>query len=176
MVDLAKAIHLIRGRRAARVWTEPTAHAADSARIVGQGLGVSVSLEPRLRGIDLGVLAGLSREEAARRYPAAAASLEAWRRGEITSKELMVPGKEPVTSFEQRVRSALASMLGGPQQATVFIGTRSTLIMVTNLLELGCGFCYDAYVPYVVPNGAHCAWEWGHGTNRWVRLTDGPWK
>lgn len=112
-------------------------------------LATDYVIDERLRGIDLGVLAGLSKEEAARRWPEAASRLEEWRIGARDIDQLNIPGAEDVYSFRTRVDAALAEIVQAAQsRAVIPILTRSTLIMIINLVRLREDFDFCAYRLY----------------------------
>ncbi|MCE0485417.1 histidine phosphatase family protein [Ornithinimicrobium sediminis] len=117
-----------------------------------------VRFDERLRGTHLGVLADLSREDAASHHPGAANRLEEWRNGLRRIDELQIPEAEPVEEFRARVKSALGDLLQSSRTHTIIVATNSTLIMIQNILMLGRGFDYELYRPHTFPNGSITAW------------------
>ena len=130
----------------------------ETVAIVAGELSWSLTRDERLRGLNLGTLAGLTRSEASISHPDAAARLEKWRAGGISITDLQLPDAEPVAAFESRVRLALDDLI---QTADVVIAvvTRSTFIMVTNILTLFDSFSYDEYKPYAMANAAISEWR-----------------
>ncbi|MCI4330243.1 MAG: histidine phosphatase family protein [Thermoplasmata archaeon] len=111
-------------------------------------LKVETVLDERLRGISLGLLAGLSRAQAAAADPGAAARLEAWRAGNLRVDRLALPGGEDIHHFEERVRAVWSDWMRTPTPAIVAILTRSSLNMLINIATLGNEFDYDRYAPH----------------------------
>ena len=127
----------------------PVPHVEQTLSLLSNHLGLDSTLDARLKGIDLGPLAGLSRDEATERFPVEAARLEMWRAGKLSIGDLLLPDAEPVEHFEGRVRSALEGWLSAAgMDAVVAVCTRSTLIMLVNLVKLGVDFCYERYAVY----------------------------
>lgn len=175
-----------RGKRQARVLAEQIALACDgntesvcllahnvpqvaeTAKIVSSEIGLGeVTMDERLRGLDLGVIAGMSRADAATEYPEAAQRLEDWRHGRLLLNELRLPGSESVDQFRRRVVTGLGEAVNNAQGTVAMVLTRSVLIMVTNLLSLGEQFSYEMYRSYEFPPAALCAW---HVTSDQARL------
>ena len=112
-------------------------------------LHISLIWDERLRGIDLGVLAGLSREEAAKRWPEAARRLDLWRRGQWRIDRLEIPNAEPINEFRHRVEEMLTEWLKMQDvNLLIVVSTRSTLIMLVNLIRLADKFRYEYYRVY----------------------------
>jgi broad specificity phosphatase PhoE len=118
------------------------------------GLGVPTLWDERLRGIDLGVLSGLSRYEADQRWPDVAARLELWRRGQLKINELNIPGAENIDHFRERVQGALNDWLAMDIANIIAVSTRSALIMLVNLVTLAGSFSYDHYRVYEFPEAS----------------------
>jgi broad specificity phosphatase PhoE len=131
----------------------------ESLQIIEQTCGWTATLDDRLRGLDLGVLAGLSKSAAAAAYPEPAKRLELWRMGKLMITELDLPASEPIECFWRRVSEALAAALGREEQDVVMVMTRSTLILVTNLLHLDGRFSYEAYKPHSFVSGSVVRWR-----------------
>jgi len=74
-----------------------------TAECIAGKTSLQVCLDERLRGIDLGVLAGLSKDEARRLHPESARRLSLWDEGKLCITRLNIPGAEDAFSFRQRV-------------------------------------------------------------------------
>jgi broad specificity phosphatase PhoE len=116
-------------------------------RLAGE-LGIKIIWDDRLRGLDLGVLGGLSRAEAMQQFPDAAMRLELWRKGDLKIQTLAIPNAEPVGEFKLRIQEALLEWLTSDGEELVAICTRSVLIMLTNLISLFPSFDFDRYKVY----------------------------
>lgn len=117
-------------------------------------------MDDGLASIDLGHLGGLSRAEAAVRYPDAARRLVEWEAGRLPTAELLLPGAEDLLTFRGRVGDALlgSGVLPGPADL-IIVSTRSVLVMISNLLRLGSGFSVESYASYTFPTGGVSVWH-----------------
>lgn len=112
-------------------------------------LNIEPIWDDRLRGINLGVLAGLSREEAATKWPAIASRLDLWRRGELNVDKLDIPNGEPISEFKKRIEKMLLDWVDMEKiNLIIAVCTRSVLIMLINLVKLGDEFTYKRYRVY----------------------------
>ena len=90
-----------------RLITSPLARAAETAAIIAGVLGAGLAVEDGLREEDLGAWQGLTREEAARRFPG---SYARWAAGDIGPLD----GREGLQAVAARAVPALLRYLGGP--------------------------------------------------------------
>jgi broad specificity phosphatase PhoE len=81
----------------AAIYASDLSRAADTARIVGSKLGLPVTLEPRLREYDAGVLNGLTWEEVEGCYP------ELWQEFQRGGEWVPIPGEEGNDAFRVRL-------------------------------------------------------------------------
>lgn len=124
-------------RGVTRVVFSPVRQAQDTADLATKVAGVPSSPYGQFRPFGLGVLAGLSRSEAALRFPDSAESMEKWRRGIIKAPELRVQGAELFGPFIERVADGVAELRRHSQDAAAVVGTRSIIMAIVNLLEQG---------------------------------------
>lgn len=110
------------------------AQCIETGEIVALELGapplVPLAFEPYF----LGVLAGLTEEECATRYPTLARDMTRYRRGEIEIAEVNIPGaSDPVAFYDaaQTTLRALVHQLGSGD--LVVVGTRSVLVGLLNI-------------------------------------------
>lgn len=109
-------------------------------------LGLTSLWDERLRGTDLGVLAGLTRAEAAEQWPEAAKRLELWRMGRLRVDQLKIPCAESTDEFKDRIEAVLNDWLDMLDVSlSIAVCTTSALIMLTNLVQLGDAFSFDLY-------------------------------
>ena len=121
----------------------------ETTDILGHLLCINPIWEERIRGLNLGVLAGLARDEALLRWPASAKRLEKWRNGHIKINELNIPYAELLVEFKNRIESTLNDWVEMFEaKLIIVVCTRSSLIMLVNLLKLSSSFSYDLYKPY----------------------------
>ena len=121
----------------------------ETATEIAKSLGVDPRRDDRIRGLDLGVLAGLSRQEAASLWPEESEMLERWRSGQLRITDLHLKGAEPLDAFRARVADALEEWRADATVRTfVAVCSRSALIMLVNLARLGAHFTYDDYQVY----------------------------
>jgi len=127
-----------------RVVCSPRRQCMETAEYLAKRLiAVSECLED-LRPLHLGVLDGLSRDEAAALFPHEAELMETWRRGQIEIAQLIIPKAEPYNLFFNRGQSFLSSVLERGSD-TMIVGTRSILILLLSILlgrTVECGGGY----------------------------------
>jgi broad specificity phosphatase PhoE len=144
------------GIQPVEVYTSPVPQAIQTAHLLGSFFEVSVSIEPLLKPLDLGVLSGLSHQEAKKLYPYPAALMEMWRRGEIELHQLVLPGAEDYRMFYDRGQRFLTKCEDSKKNMLI-VGTRSILICLVSILlgrtiEPGGGYreipisCCDFFV------------------------------
>jgi len=122
---------------------------AETAGLLAKELQCRAEWDERLKGLHLGVLSGLSRDEAMRKWPEAALLLELWRSHKLKINRLSIPGAEPIDGFRVRIEAALNDCLRlREERLLAIICTRSALIMMTNLTILGSAFDYEHYKLY----------------------------
>jgi broad specificity phosphatase PhoE len=108
----------------AAIYASDLSRAAETARIIGSQLGLPVSLDPRLREYDAGVLNGLTWAEVEARHPAL------WQEFQRGGKWVPVPGEEGNEAFRARLVAALDEI------RTRHEGS-GTVIMVSHGASLG---------------------------------------
>lgn len=119
-----------------RIFYTPITQAEISARFLGEQFKTICDTDQRIRPLNLGVLSGLSREEAAKLFPEPAKRLEEWRRGDLRFDELEIPNAENFSAFWDRGVSFLMDRLVAPNETAdlLIVGTRSILILLSNIL------------------------------------------
>jgi broad specificity phosphatase PhoE len=117
-------------------------------------LGCDVYINDKLQGISLGVLSGLSRNEAMQKYPKAANLLELWRHGKINIDELFIPEGEKAMDFYFRIQEQWELINSHPSRLKVIVLTRSVYIMLLNLIKLGNQFSFSNYSVFNIPNAS----------------------
>jgi broad specificity phosphatase PhoE len=115
------------------VYASDPPQSQETARFLGEHFGVPVVADDRLRPLDLGVLGGLSNEEARKLWPGPASCIAAWRRGEIEICDLAIPNAENYDRFYERGADFIKSLpsLTGD---VLIVGTRSILILLISVL------------------------------------------
>lgn len=120
------------------IYYAPITQAELSAEYLASQIGVSCQSDERIRPLNLGVLGGLSRSEAVELYPESAQRLEDWRSGSLDIKDLDIPNAESFDSFWKRGEAFIENLIPQVEGCNgldfVIIGTRSTLILLTNIL------------------------------------------
>jgi broad specificity phosphatase PhoE len=150
------------GRSRALVLCHEAAQVLETVRACDLAKVASVEHCNGLRAISLGELSGLSRTEAATRYPAAAARLEGWRAGTVRLSDLDLPGGEDASHFVGRVVECVrprAISNVGTFSTVIVVGTRSILIALHNSLALDDRFSFSRYEPWEFSNGSVTRWD-----------------
>jgi len=121
------------GRTVAAVYASPLARACNSAELIARPHGLAVGIEPDLREMAFGVWEGLSREEVAARFPAAYAL---WR---SAPHRFSVAGAESLDQVAERVRRAVAALVGAHGDQTVVLVSHAIVLRLIVLQALGLG-------------------------------------
>lgn len=91
----------------AALYASDLSRAAETAGILGGELGVPVTLDPRLREYDAGVLNGLTWPEIQARYP------HLWHELQHSGTWVSIPGEEGNEAFHDRVAAVLDDVRAG---------------------------------------------------------------
>lgn len=127
----------------------------ETVSILAETLKLPTVWDERLRGISLGVLAGLSRADAEQLWPDAAERLELWRQGKLAIDSLNIPNAESVNQFRTRIEEMWSDWLKMTDvDVLIPICSRSALIMIVNLIRMGKDFNYTDYKPFVFGTGS----------------------
>lgn len=116
--------------RPAAVVSSDLARARDTAAYLAASAGVPVTLDERLREMDVGEWSGLTREEISRRFPETYA---AWLNGEDVRRE----GGENMAELQVRVAASLGEHLADPDRGRVVVVTHGGTARVAVLSLLG---------------------------------------
>jgi broad specificity phosphatase PhoE len=84
----------------AAIYASDLSRAAETAEIVGRALGLPVTLDPRLREYDAGVLNGLTWDEIQARYPAL------WHELQHSREWVPIPEEEGNEAFHARIAAS----------------------------------------------------------------------
>lgn len=108
----------------------------ETATWLANSLSCNSVVDSRLEPLGLGVVAGLSRAEAAVQHPSVADRFERWRKGELTIEDLEIPEGESFEEFWERGLSFLREYLheSSSYEELVIVGTRSILILILNIM------------------------------------------
>ncbi len=144
-------------------------HSAEQVRqtatAIANARGWAMEEDERLRGLDLGDLAGLTFAQARLVDAEAADRLSQWALGKLRVDHLNLPGAEDLGGFRQRVADCLERVRESfDRSCAVIVGTTSTMIMLQNLLTLGAAFSYELYRPYPFANGSVYEWPFAPET------------
>lgn len=125
--------HSIRGN--SKIFISGLPQVQETAEVISENLSIPKHYDVRLRNASLGLLSGLSKEEAMTKYPEYALSLERWRKGEIPINEVNIPNFESTYDFQKRIFSFLHDVFAMADLKTaIIVGTRSSGLMLTNIL------------------------------------------
>jgi broad specificity phosphatase PhoE len=111
----------LQGRRFAALVTSDLERAAETARILGDSIGLTPVVDRAFREIDVGGWAGLTADEARLRFPEEHA---AWRDG----KDVRRGGGESYSEVAARIENATLAVAPQHQDGTVLIVSHGTAI------------------------------------------------
>jgi len=115
----------------AAVYASPLIRSVETAEAIARPRSLTVSVEPAFREMAFGEWEGLTRDEAASRFPAL---YECWRR---TPGQLVCPSGEAMAAVNARVADAVAVLRGAHAGATVALVTHAIVIRLVVLAALG---------------------------------------
>ncbi|WP_114102780.1 MULTISPECIES: histidine phosphatase family protein [Thalassospira] len=117
-----------------RVLVIPKPQCLETASIICADINVEPEVTELLPPYNLGILDGLSRTEARERFPAHALAMDRWRRGLDEIQMLKIPNATEPSEFYKNGQHFL-SYLEQEGEQCVFVGTRSTLVLMWNVLR-----------------------------------------
>lgn len=124
-----------------------------TGKIFAKAFDSRILHDERIKGINLGVANGLSRQELGLKFPVSHSNLEKWRAREISMEELEVTGMENAQSFFERINEFIQDYSSGRFGQTIIVPcTTSVMIMIINLTILGKSFSSSQYFHYHVGN------------------------
>lgn len=114
-----------------RVVCTPRVQVEETCSLMAASSSMTFMARHELQSIHLGVLDGLSKAEAAARFPETAAQLESWRQGDKSIDSFEIPGAENMATFYTRV-SEFVKQLVAAHKTAIVVGTRSVGVAVAN--------------------------------------------
>ena len=141
-----------------QIWTSSIGRAVESARLVGERLGVSVTQDPRLDEMRLGVWEGRTEDEVARDFP------EVYALWLSRPDEVRLEGRETLGQVAARVMAAVAD--AGAARQPVLLMTHVAPIRVAVLSVLR--YPLAAYKRLVVPNASCVRLDRGAEQATWM--------
>lgn len=106
----------------------------ETVQIIVESVKIPYEITTELKNIHLGILDGLSDEEALQKYPDVAKNLELWRKGLIPIDSFTIPQSEDLKCFYQRILVFLNRIKKLKYYDIIIVGTRSVGVAVTNVL------------------------------------------
>jgi len=124
-----------------------TIQTVQTAEYLSKELKVPLKVDERIAPLNLGVLAGLSSEEAMMKFPEASYRIEKWRNGKLEIRDLCIPDAESFDIFWNRGKSFFTEFTEQRMSAIV-VGSRSTLILLMNMLMERSPYVNGEYHPW----------------------------
>jgi broad specificity phosphatase PhoE len=115
-----------------RVFHSNIIQTSETAEIIGKNLNCPIIYDDRIKPLNIGLLDGLSREEASLKFPEIAKLMEAWRNGEIEINQLKIPESENLLDFWNR-GTFFINDLKKSDGLNIVVGTRSILILLISI-------------------------------------------
>lgn len=126
----------------------------ETAQIISGLIDVEFQEMTAVRNIFLGVLDGLSRQEAMRCYPEPARELEEWRAGARSIEDVFIPQAETMEDFYERI-FGFVGQCSAQARDVVLVGTRSVGVAVANVVETRSSLlASDTYTRYLFDPGS----------------------
>lgn len=163
----AVARHLAEAALAA-VYASPLERARASAEIVAKPHRLEVRVDPAFAEMDFGPWEGLSRDEAARRFP------DQWTVWRTTPERFRLEGAEPLGAVAARARQGVARLATAHPDQTVLLVSHAVVIRLLVLDALGLGperlWTVDASVAGLTEIEYEPGWATVHRMNTLVHL------
>ena len=121
------------GGAVAAVYTSPLERARTSAEVIAKPHRLAVSVEPAFREMAFGEWEGLTRDEAAARFPE---SMAAWA---ATPHLVVPPGGEALTDVAARVAQGVRELIALHEGETVVLVSHAIVTRLLVLAALGLG-------------------------------------
>ena len=153
MVDIIDSYLENAPTRLESIYYSDAIQAFQTAEMISSHFNVPIINDNRIKPLDMGCVAGLSRDEAQQMYPEAAGRLDMWRTGRLEIRDLMLPGAESFDSFWNRGVSFIEE-IATKQNVFVLVGTRSLLILLLNILLNRSPYKEKEYHPWLFLNGS----------------------
>ena len=142
-----------------RIVHQPEGRSEETAKRIGAITLATVYVDPRLKGVGMGDVAGLSQQELEEQYPGVAKGMAAWRASGGKLQRPKVPGSEPMTDFANRVHRGLLENVEFAKNGLAIVGTTSTLVMLRHLLQRDGEFSRPDYEFFEMPLGSIAIWH-----------------
>lgn len=153
------------GWRPSILYASDLSRAAETARILAEGLGAPVTFDARLREYDIGVLSGVVWREVEVLYP------EVWRRRQQEGVDPEIPGEEGLDAFRRRVSSVVAGIVAAhrEEETVAVVAHGGTLAMI--LVHL-LGLAPRRPMPFALGNASLSIAEVGPRATRLTLVND----
>ena len=115
------------------LYASPLARARESAQAIATAQGIDVTIESDFREMSFGDWEGLTRDEAARRFPE---DYEVWR---TAPERFARPGSEPLSAVAERVMRGLGELRAMHHGETVVLVSHGVVTRLIVLAALGLG-------------------------------------
>jgi len=142
-----------------RIVHQPEGRSEETAKRIGAITLSAVYVDPRLKGVGMGEVAGLSQQELENLYPDVAKGMAAWRASGGKLRRPKVPGSEPMVDFANRVYAGLLENVELANSSLAVVGTTSTLVMLRHLLQRDGEFSRPDYEFFEMPLGSAAVWH-----------------
>jgi len=127
------AAQALAGTSAMAVYTSPLERARTSADVIAKPHRLAPVIEPAFQEMAFGIWEGLTREDAAARFPA---EFRAWA---STPDRVTPPQGESLGAVDSRVRAALAALVEQHRGETVILVSHAIVLRLIVLAALGLG-------------------------------------
>lgn len=115
-------------------WYSHQPQVVETLNIINDVLDMRVFTHKFLDPLNLGTLAGLSKDEAMRLFPVEAAQMEEWRKGNLEVQNLHLPNGESPYAFYERGLKFYKEIICTQVDSMLIVTSRSVLILIASIL------------------------------------------
>lgn len=125
-----------------RILASPAVQIVQTASAFASLLGSQIVIDERLRGIDMGVLTGQHSDDQSAETQDLVGR---WACGRLPISGLHVSGMEAPDAFARRIAEGLTSHLSTSAAPCLWVGSRSTMILMWNILKFRGRLSWNSY-------------------------------
>jgi len=133
IINASKMINEIKALKSAIIYYSERQQLIETVNFLCPLINGIAKADNRILPLGLGILDGLSNEEAMRKFPYTAKLMNEWREGKIEICDLIIPKAESLQNFWNRGKNFLSEIIA-EESFPIIVGTRSILTLLISIL------------------------------------------